>query len=185
MTPPNNRKFTIYAHPSTNDLHLSWQNDGSDAIISPVYSGVFPTNKWTHCCITYNNPTGTVYINGKQHTTFTMTSDSSSFANETPVIHNSDKRLMQDLRVYDHCLTPREVKHIAQGLAWHWKLDSIANPNLVSDIVARKNVVKLNNYSLNLDLAPRNDSYFNIKVTPALEINKTYTLSFDVSDYPE
>jgi hypothetical protein len=36
-----------------------------------------------------------------------------------------------------------------------------------------------------LDLAPRNDTYFDLKVSPALELNKTYTLSFDVSNYPE
>jgi len=61
----NNRKFTIYTYPGPNDLHWSWMNDIKDATYTGgTIKGIFPTNKWTHCCITYKNPNGCVYING-------------------------------------------------------------------------------------------------------------------------
>ncbi len=119
----NNRKFAIFAYPTGNDLHLSWMNDAaSTTFMGGVYSGVFPANTWTHCCITYQNPTMKVYINGVLKATATGISSSSSFAYETPVIHNSANRYINDFRVYDHCLTPREVKLISQGLILHLPL---------------------------------------------------------------
>jgi hypothetical protein len=74
---------------------------------------VFPADKWTHCCITYNNPQGIVYINGVQKTTFSGASNSSSFQYDTQVIHSASNRYINDFRLYDHCLSPREVKLLA------------------------------------------------------------------------
>lgn len=133
MTPPNNRKFAIFAYPSGNDLHLSWQNEDSGTFVGGAWNGVFPSNKWTHCCITYNNPNGVIYINGNQYTTFSGASSSSSFAYSTQVIHSSANRYLQDFRVYDHCLSPREVKEIAQGLVFHYPLNNGNNTNMLSN----------------------------------------------------
>ncbi len=119
----NNRKFAIFAYPNGNDLHLSWMNDAADAtFVGGVWSGVFPANKWTHCCITYNNPTVTIYINGVKHATTSGISNSSSFSYETQVIHSSSNRYISDFRVYNHCLNPREVKLLSQALIMHYPL---------------------------------------------------------------
>ena len=34
---------------------------------------------------------------------------------------------MNDIRVYDHCLSPKEVKEISRGLCLHYKLDGVCN----------------------------------------------------------
>lgn len=123
MNANNNRKFAIFAYPTGNDLHLSWMNDAaSTTFIGGVWSGVFPTGVWTHCCITYNNPTMKVYINGILKATSSGVSNSTSFNYETQVIHNSANRYINDFRVYNHCLSPREVQYIAAGLIAHYPL---------------------------------------------------------------
>ena len=45
MSPPNNRRFSLYQYPTANDLHWSWQNeDSGSTFTSGVKSGVIPSN---------------------------------------------------------------------------------------------------------------------------------------------
>lgn len=185
MTAPNNRRFALFAYPTGNDFHWSWQNDNSGSTFTGgSKNGCFPTNVWTHCCITYENPNATVYINGVKVTTSTGVSACSNFAYETPVIHNSGNRYIQDFRVYDHCLSPREVRHLAQGLAWHCKMNSISNPNLITSMSGGGRSTAKGKYALDIDFGANTDAYGYFNVSPALVLNKTYTLSFDVKNFP-
>ena len=109
----NNRKFSLYNYPTVNDFHWSWMNNtGNNTFTTGVLSGVLPSYKWTHVAITYQNPNGTVYINGEKAETFTGVSNSSTFAYETQVIHNASYLKRNDFRIYDHCLSAKEVKEI-------------------------------------------------------------------------
>lgn len=145
MSANNNRKFAIFAYPNGNDLHLSWMNDAaSTTFVGGVWSGVFPINVWTHCCITYNNPTVTIYINGEKKATTSGVSNSSSFNYETQVIHSSANRYLNDFRVYNHCLTPREVRLLSAGMILHLPLkDSMIEntTNIVSYPTLERSVV--------------------------------------------
>ena len=127
MPANNNRKFSLLSYPTVNDLHWSWQNDAaSNAFATGVLSGVLPSYQWTHVAVTYENPNGTIYINGVKKTTFTGVSNSATFAYETQVIHNSNNIYYKnDFRIYDHCLSAREVKEISKGLCLHYKLGGV------------------------------------------------------------
>ena len=121
----NNRKFSLYNYPTVNDFHWSWMNNtGNNIFTTGVLSGVLPSYKWTHVAITYQNPNGTVYINGEKAETFTGVSNSSTFAYETQVIHNASYLKRNDFRIYDHCLSAKEVKEISKGLVCHYQLKS-------------------------------------------------------------
>ena len=121
----NNRKFSIFNYPTVNDLHLSWMNDTENTtFISCIMSGVLPSREWTHVAITYKNPTCVVYINGVAKYEYTGTSNSSSFAYQTQLIHNASYRRLNDFRIYDHCLSAKEVSEIAKGLVLHYPLSS-------------------------------------------------------------
>lgn len=135
MTAPNNRKFTFFMYPTVNDLHWSWQNDADTTFTSGVLTGVFPNKTWTHLVITYKNPDGKIYINGVLKTSFTGISNSSSFAYETSVVANRANRYISDFRIYDHCLSPKEVKELSKGLCLHYTLNNggLGCPNLATN----------------------------------------------------
>lgn len=132
MSANNNRKFAIFQYPTVNDLHLSWMNDtGNNTFIATILTGCFPNNIWTHCAITYENPICKVYINGEVKAEYNGASNSSTFAYSTPLIHNSSGRLLNDFRIYDHCLSAKEVKELAKGLVLHYKLTGPGQENLI------------------------------------------------------
>ena len=94
--------------------------DSSDSVIN----GAFTINKWTHVCVTYKNPTMKVYLDGKLRAVRTGVANYSSFSYDTYLINSSSNRNINDFRLYDHCLSPREVKLLAHGLVAHYKLDA-------------------------------------------------------------
>lgn len=124
-SPGNNRMYTIYQWSTENNLHLSWQDEtSSSTFLAGHWTGFFPSNTWTHFCVTYNGSTAIVYRNGVQFTTVSGTSNRSSFEYDYPII-GSNIRKLNDFRIYDHCLSPREVHEISQALVLHYRLDDI------------------------------------------------------------
>lgn len=122
----NNRKFSIFQYPTCNDLHLSWMNDAVNAfMMTPIYKGVLPSYQWTHVTVTYHNPTMTVYINGIKKYTYSGVSNSSSFEYQTRVVWQNAYRKLNDFRIYNECLSPRQVKEISKGLVCHYLLGEV------------------------------------------------------------
>lgn len=129
----NNRKFSLFQYPTCNDFHWYWQNDTTSTTFftGSTLSGVLPSYTWTHVTITYNNPTGKIYINGVLKHTFTGVSNSSSFAYATQVIHNNAYRTVCDFRVYNNEISAMEVKKISQALILHYPLSGVGGKNLI------------------------------------------------------
>lgn len=122
----NNRKFSIFQYPTCNDLHLSWMNDAAKAfMMTPIYKGVLPSYQWTHVTITYHNPTMTVYINGIKKYTYSGVSNSSSFEYQTRIVWQNAYRKLNDFRIYNECLSPRQVKEISKGLVCHYPMGNV------------------------------------------------------------
>lgn len=128
----NNRKFSMFQYPTCNDFHCSWQNnEASQTFFACRLLGVMPSYQWTHIAVTYENPVVKVYVNGvMQYTATDVVSSSNSFAYQTEIFHiNNNERYLNDLRIYNHCLSQAEVHEISQGLVVHYKLDGV-NQNL-------------------------------------------------------
>lgn len=123
-----NRRFCIFTYPNYTDLHLDWRyDDAGNMFVGSVESGFFTLNQWTHCAITFEAPnTLKIYKNGSLLKTYTGngTMNISNFAYATDLSFGLANRCINDFRVYDHCLSPKEVKEISKGLMLHYPLSS-------------------------------------------------------------
>lgn len=124
-----NRKWSLFLYPTRNDLHC-WgcQKDSKNNSPNGAWqlNGVIPDNKWTHICITHNRSMQYIYINGIQvaHKEWDSSGDI-TFDVSTPLMKNDVGRYLQDYRIYDNCLSPKQVKEISKGLICHYPLGEV------------------------------------------------------------
>lgn len=125
MAAGNNRMFTIFQYPNPVDLHLSWQGEAQNnaTFLSTIVTGAFTLNTQNHCAVTYNGSTALIYINGTLVASAAGTSPRTNFSYDVP-LPNSSIRQLCDLRIYDHVLSPKEIKEISKGLIVHYPFDS-------------------------------------------------------------
>lgn len=149
MTAPNNRRYTTFIYPTVNQLHLSWQNYDSNNASVTFVSGtdLIPSYNWVHIAVTYDGPNGiiTVYKNGEVYRTVTTTSHFSSpnYSYAQNLVTNYANQYINDYRVYDHCLSAKEVKEISKALVLHYKLDETYG---MTNILANTVLSCYNNY---------------------------------------
>lgn len=89
-------------------------------------SGHIFYDKWVHLAIAHNADTITLYINGDHYKTATSTSSPISSGTMYAGRGITDEHgpvKFNDIRLYDHCLSPKEVKEIAKGLVLHYPLN--------------------------------------------------------------
>ena len=119
-------------------------SNGSSATNANCLTPALDLNTWYHLTFTYADGHCKIYVNGietKDYST-TIVPNFAGITTGTIGIANNltgyqTNCLINDFRVYDHCLSAAEVKEISQGLVLHYKLDSIGpsmgNPNLLLD----------------------------------------------------
>lgn len=137
-TDGNVRHYCIFQYPTCNDLHLSCMNDGTiNQHLGVVIANVLPSYQWTHIAFVYKNPEVWAYINGKEAGHWIdIVNTVSNYAYDTPLINSSTTRMVQDLRMYNHALSPREVKEVYQSLYCHTLVGD------VDGVVTGKNLFK-------------------------------------------
>ena len=98
----------------------------SSGYSSFIYTWV--TDTWYHICVTHNTTEAKCYVNGVLIGTSTTGKGVSlgtcnftlgSRCNQS----NYSNVKLNDVRIYDHCLSPLEVKKLAQGLVLHYPLN--------------------------------------------------------------
>ncbi len=152
------------------------------------YTATFDTNTWYHLGFTWSGTEGKLrlYLNGNLVATSDVPSSASYDIASTFNIPYDGPRYINDFRLYDHCLSTKEVKEISKGLVCHYKLDNkgFGNPNLITTMYPGGRTTLNGKYGLNADFSQNLDTYGYFNVSPALELNSAYTLSFDVSNFP-
>lgn len=128
---------------ANNYLRFWWANG------SPDYHNnnfIINQNEWTHIVVTRLENTLTAYKNGNLINTYSTTLSNAIPSTATTFYLGADYRTgqsidlygkMNDIRIYDHCLSPLEVKEISQGLVLHYKLDnsSITNYSEIGNLI--------------------------------------------------
>lgn len=168
-------------------------NDSTALCASGTHLFTIPVNTWHHIAVTADGSKVCFYLDGaltlekaqktsvaKSFGTMTEYRLGCRYTNGSSLWAGS----INDFRMYDECLSPREVKQLARGLAIHYKLDLVRNANLITTMSAGGRTTLVGKYGLNADYAQNADTYGRFNVSPALEFDKQYTLSFDVFDFP-
>lgn len=100
-----------------------------------------PTNTWTHLCCTSDGGVTKLYKNGEyigQTTLSTLASDATNFTvgRETYASgYFSFNGNLNDVRIYNHVLSLKEIKELAKGLVCHYPLNGNGRglPNLLTE----------------------------------------------------
>ena len=177
---------------SSNLLNLALGNFSSDhytkilisgsGLWSNGYSYNFYLNTWYNVVLTSGNGAMRVYVNGEligdTYAAFTPATLEQSWicignGTYTQAFHFIG--LMNDIRIYDHALSIKEVEEISKGLILHYPLDNnglgLVNPNLIKNSLTEKTLT-----ARNTGAAGDNYNYYTIFST-GLTIGQTYTFS--------
>lgn len=117
---------TLY---NTTQNYASFNAQKNGTYIFDKYHYPFTLNQWNHFCVTVKDKKVNMYVNGQISYQGDMT--------DTPLYGEYKLRVgnrfigsyypnfkLNDFRVYDHCLSPKEVKEISKGLMLHYPLDN-------------------------------------------------------------
>ena len=139
-----------------------------------TYEHEFSINTWYHIAFTWDNSFGKLYINGQLKKTYSnlnngtvITSDKISLGSNVVNSSTKLKGKLNDVRIYDHCLSSKEVEEISKGLVLHFKLD-----------LPQFNLLKLGNIEQSNNSQNKNILYYYYDFNNNLPIG-TYTFSFD------
>ena len=191
QVPPNNRAFSIFLYPTVLDFHFSFQNETSDentTVIGNVITNFFTLNKWTHIAITYKDKIS-VYKDGVLFDTWTGNLTKRTQFFETNLMQASTGAYLFDYRVYNHCLSPLEIKQLSVGLIGHYPLNQFekSSKNLINNSKSLSYWIGYNEKTSNgmfsvakFTYTNINDNYtdMNYSGTFNVESNTYYTFSF-------
>ena len=127
-TPWNHYIFGVLRN-SSNYVVFTISN-GSTTSSANYYSSALILGEWMHLTFTYSNGKCKIYINGALDHEYS-TSIVPNFSGITKITvgrSNNESAYptdcyMNDFRIYDHCLSPMEVKQLSQGLVLHYPLN--------------------------------------------------------------
>lgn len=117
---------------------VHWAFSGSGVNIT---DNIDHMNGWHHMCFTVNGTTVTMYIDGIRQGTGT---DSSTLPENSVVTIYANNYSLNDFRLYDECLSPKQVKEISKGLIVHYQLKT---PRVINNLRRNANYGTYNNFA--------------------------------------
>ena len=187
---------------SSTDLRMSvntglyGDSGGSDRTYCTYYGNTNIYNQWHHLCLTYQNSTKQLrmYVDGKlDRDVITLAGNSAVarpfalFAWSTDHLTSASYRPpceLNDVRLYDHCLSVKEIKEISKGLAAHYQLKGMGRTNYLkgSGQFTKENPL----IRKSSDVSHMNDSYIYHSgvLSVTVPTDSTYTWILDCDGVP-
>ena len=191
------------------DLQLGFYTNPNGKVIQNSANGQYNASiswtygVWHHFCGTFNGSDLKTYIDGILVNTKTITASLLSRTNLTigarsintanTTANTFFQGRLNDVRIYDHYLSPMEVKELSKGLILHYPLNrgGFGNENLLSRYVvpgqaaptstaAGGRTTWLGDYKITIPATENADTYFRLFTTKQLTTNATYTISCNV-----
>lgn len=156
----NHTRAHLDISPTTQKVRFFISKDGTSSVYSSVNSTTLcHDGQWHHVCGTFDNGKIKLYIDGVLEgsatgdaTTYTATGGQQLAIGAVTNGGGMFKGSINDVRVYDECLSPMQVKLISQGLVAHYLLNNNGGGN---------NNLALNSYNLNVTATKDNKNISN------------------------
>ena len=112
-------------------------------------------NAWHHLALTYNHTKEEfqLWVDGKVEKTqqYKNVAIESKFKIFNWSVTNTNKNYLpacalNDVRVYDHCLSAKEIEEISKGMILHYKLTEAPLQNVLTSTVSKTGTIKSGNY---------------------------------------
>lgn len=135
------QEIFCFQRSGTSSNFLFELSNGSSSTTTSCLIGPLEINTWYHFVCTYDTGKMSVYQNGELVKTFTTTIKPNfnviqnfQLGRSHTGYYNSNMKL-NDFRLYNHCLSQKEIKELAKGLILHYKLDDLAEEydNIIFD----------------------------------------------------
>lgn len=106
-----------------------------------AFSAAVTASAWSHVVFTYDGTAIKYYLNGVLKETYAVTLGTKAKASGAAWYLGRDSRTgttalngrLNDFRLYNHCLSAKEVKEIFKGLVLHYKLTGNGQENLLKN----------------------------------------------------
>lgn len=189
-----------YVSSTTAYLSVNTGNGSSRTYNTYCGTTLLSTGTWYHGGYTYDGSTLKIYVNGVCEYTGSISGMSvpadyltvfcwSMSGTSGSDVHPNYKfdGYINDVRVYDHCLSPKEVKELSKGLIAHFPL---ADPyvefttNLVTGLTAGGRTTVGDNGLSVTSTGENADTYFTINLSEDIVVGTQYTISCNVSGMP-
>lgn len=191
----------LFRNGSSSKILFCIGNDSSSTQSSCITTEDIQLNTWYHFVCTYTSGKICLYQNGilvsSYNTSIIPKFSSTQYFNIGKMRENTyqTNSNIGDFRIYNHCLSPMEVKELAKGLVLHYPLDrkGWGQENLATQYVvpgtngplvtttSNGHTIYYDKYGIIIPATENADTYFSIYLKQALESGKTYTLSCKVS----
>ena len=174
---------------STSDYRISCNTGtGSNRTYNTYYGTTNIKGVWHHLALTYSKSAKQLilYVDGNAEYTlnnyvnssiadYIIIFDWSTTYNST---YYRPAAKLNDVRIYDHCLSPKEVKEISKGLVLHYPLNDAyveGTTNLVTSIT-KGGQTTVNGYEVTTSGVSK-DTYFTLNLSEKIVAGNTYTIS--------